>query len=206
MLLSNGYRLVTLTSVFAIAAVNIVGQQSDQTKHEIWPEIEIYIPLKEKYRLIAFANSQKASETGENLEGQFGISIDYAYRENVSFRAGYNFGDSKGTSDRFPEHTIFVEQTIHKSIGEHLLLTDRNRQEMRWLDADFSARFRNRLKLERAFSLGGRSIVPYGSDKGSGGNAAKTRAHETIPPPTHGAIDMSNARRTVSEANRPNRL
>jgi len=43
------------------------------------------------------------------------------------------------------------------------LLSDRNREEFRVVNGDFSFRYRNRVTLEREFLLPGRSLTPYGS-------------------------------------------
>jgi len=151
-----------VVSLLVVIPMPVAGQQV-QTKHEFWPELEIYIPITEKHRLIVSASSEKAGESGENLESKFSVAVDYSMRESLAFRLGYSLGESKGTSNSFPQHAIFVEETVRKHLSEHLLLSDRNRQEMRWLNGDLSGRFRNRLQLQRSFSLGGRSFVPYGS-------------------------------------------
>jgi hypothetical protein len=45
-----------------------------------------------------------------------------------------------------------------------LLLIDRNRLDLRWVDGNFSWRCRNRLTLERHFKMGGnRALTPYAS-------------------------------------------
>jgi hypothetical protein len=42
-------------------------------------------------------------------------------------------------------------------------LSDRNRQDFRFVNGDFSFRYRNRVTLEREFQLSKRTITPYGS-------------------------------------------
>jgi hypothetical protein len=44
-----------------------------------------------------------------------------------------------------------------------VFLSDRNRQDLRWVDGEFSARYRNRLMLERDFSIGDFRFTGYGS-------------------------------------------
>jgi hypothetical protein len=45
-----------------------------------------------------------------------------------------------------------------------VLLSDRNREDFRFVDGDFSFRYRNRVTLEREFHLfRGRTITPYAS-------------------------------------------
>src|SRR4030095_15624514 len=44
-----------------------------------------------------------------------------------------------------------------------MLLSDRNREDLRWVNGEFSARYRNRVTLEREFKILNRQITPYGS-------------------------------------------
>ena len=78
-------------------------------------------------------------------------------------RAGYRHGFSLSGSDPFKEHRIIFEQALRQPLPLHVLLSDRNREELRWVNGDFSARYRNRLTLERAFKVLNRSVTPYGS-------------------------------------------
>lgn len=43
------------------------------------------------------------------------------------------------------------------------MLSDRNRVDFRWVNDKFSVRYRNRLTLEREFTIGERSYTPYAS-------------------------------------------
>ncbi len=44
-----------------------------------------------------------------------------------------------------------------------ILLSDRNREDLRFVNGQFSARYRNRVTLEREFALGKRKLTPYAS-------------------------------------------
>jgi uncharacterized protein DUF2490 len=44
-----------------------------------------------------------------------------------------------------------------------IFLGDRNREELRWVDGEFSARYRNRLMLERDFDVRDFRFTSYGS-------------------------------------------
>ena len=137
--------------------------QENSERHEFWPEIEIFIPLQKDFRLLLFANSQKASETGDALEAEFGGAVDYFWRKRLTFRTGYSHTSSKDSAKPFSENRIFLEQTFHKPLARQFALSDRNREEFRWVSGDASMRFRNRLKLEKNIGIKGRSLVPYAS-------------------------------------------
>lgn len=65
--------------------------------------------------------------------------------------------------DPFKEHRIITEQTFRQHLPFEILLSDRNRADFRFINGDFSFRYRNRVKLEREFRLFGRSLTPYGA-------------------------------------------
>jgi hypothetical protein len=65
-------------------------------------------------------------------------------------------------SDPFKEHRLLTEQTLRQLLPGDLLLSDRNREDFRFVNGDFSFRYRNRVTLEREVHLlKGRTITPY---------------------------------------------
>lgn len=152
--------LVALTLAFSSGAR---AQQDPETVKQFWPEVDIYVPLNEKFRLYFLFATTKAEETKENTEGQVGAHIDYHLNGKVSLRTGYRYGFSLGGSDPFKEHRIVFEQTLRQPLPLDVLLSDRNRQELRWVNGEFSARYRNRVTLEREFKVLNRPLTPYGS-------------------------------------------
>jgi hypothetical protein len=99
--------------LLALAAVFISGaraQQDSETVKQFWPEVDVYVPLNEKFRLFFLATTTKAEETRENIEGQVGAHIDYLIHRKASLRAGYRYGFSLGGSDPFKEHRIVLNK------------------------------------------------------------------------------------------------
>jgi len=137
------------------------AQQSSETQHQIWPELDLYFPLKEKFRLFAEISEQSSNESGSSSHGQVGIHLDYFWKKRWTLRAGYRYGFGIGSTDSFKEHRFLLEETYSKSIPRHFVVHARNRQEFRDVNDDFSMRFRTRLMLERDFAFGKRSLVPY---------------------------------------------
>ena len=142
--------------------------QQPTTRNEFWPEIDVYINVKPKVRLYLLGTVSKSVEDGElrnaqGFEAQIGAHIDYLPNEHVILRAGYRFGTSVGqTAEPFKEHRLLTEQTLRKLIPGELLLSDRNREDFRFVNGDFSFRYRNRVTIEREFHLfKRRSITPY---------------------------------------------
>src|ERR1700752_2862771 len=153
--------------VFMIGTPPAKAQES-VTRNEFWPEIDVYINVKPKVRLYLIATVSKSVEDGEirnaqGFEAQIGAHIDYIPNEHIILRTGYRYGTSVGDShDSFKEHRLLTEQTLRKMLPGGLLLSDRNREDFRFVDGDFSFRYRNRVTIEREVHLvKERTITPY---------------------------------------------
>src|SRR5262245_28570570 len=131
--------------VLLLLVASAHAQTNDETKKEIWPAVEVYFPLNERFRLLVEAGSEKAEETKDSLEGHAAAYLDLFFRKRITLRAGYRHGFSLN-DDPFTEHRLSFDQIFHKTLPRKFVFSDRNRQELRWVDGDFSVRFRNRGK------------------------------------------------------------
>jgi hypothetical protein len=153
---------------FFVIGTPIAMAQEPTTRWEAWPEIDVYVHIKPKVRLFLFGTVSKTAEDGElrnakGFETQVGVHIDYIPNQHVILRTGYRYGASVGsTDDPFKEHRLITEQTLRHLLPGDLLLSDRNREDFRFIDGDSSFRYRNRVTLERELHLfKGRTITPY---------------------------------------------
>lgn len=155
--------------VLVVIGAQVVRAQESSTRNEFWPEIDVYIDLKPKLRLFLLGTVSKSVEDGElrnakGFESQIGAHIDYILNEHIILRTGYRFGTSLGQTDEpFKEHRLLTEQTLRKLIPAGLMLSDRNREDFRFVNGDFSFRYRNRVTVEREFHLLSRTVTPYAS-------------------------------------------
>jgi hypothetical protein len=154
---------------FMIGAPLVKGQES-ATRNEFWPEIDVYINVKPKVRLYLIGTISKSVEDGEirnaqSFEAQIGAHVDYIPNDHIILRVGYRFGTSVGEADSpYKEHRILTEQTLRQLLPGELVLSDRNREDFRFVNGDFSFRYRNRVTIEREVQLfKGRTITPYTS-------------------------------------------
>ena len=165
-LISAPFLLVLLSGTRTIRA------QEPTTRDEFWPSVEVYINVKPKVRLYLLGTVSKAIEDGElfnaqTYEAQIGAHVDYIPNKHLILRAGYRYGRAIGsTDDGFREHRLLSEQILRKILPGDLLLTDRNREDFRFITGDFSFRYRNRVMIEREFQLTlpllrHRTITPY---------------------------------------------
>jgi hypothetical protein len=143
------------------SAITLRSQEPNNGK-EFWPEIDVYVPLNEKVRLFFLFTTTKSEETKSNLEGQLGAHVDYTVNSRLVLRAGYRYGFSIKEVQPFKEHRPLLEETLRQRMPLKILLSDRNREEFRFVNGQFSFRYRNRITLEREF-VTRRPITPYGS-------------------------------------------
>jgi hypothetical protein len=87
-------RLVCFVALATALSSSARAQQESETTKQFWPEVDVYVPLNEKFRLFFLATTTKAQETKENTEGQIGAHIDYQLNRKVSLRTGYRYGFS----------------------------------------------------------------------------------------------------------------
>jgi hypothetical protein len=138
-------------------------EEDDGTHNEFWPEVNVYVNLNSKWRLFFLANVSKSRDTQSNLEGQVGAHADYFVNDKLSLRAGYRYGFSLAEGEPHEEHRVLFEQTVRAPLPGRVMLSDRNREELRVVNGDFSARYRNRATLEREFAIGRYKFTPYAS-------------------------------------------
>jgi hypothetical protein len=92
---------------------------------------------------------------------------------DVSARAGYRYiwsiSDIDPPDQRYREHRPIGELSLHAFPGASLLLLDRNRVDLRFINGVYSYRYRNRLRLERTFAVdrwtAGRALTPYAMEE-----------------------------------------
>jgi hypothetical protein len=162
--------VLTLFLFVFVSGSPLAKAQESVTRNEFWPEIDVYINVKPKVRLYLLGTISKSVEDGEirnaqGFEAQIGAHVDYIPNDHIILRAGYRFGTSMGDRDEpYKEHRVLTEQTLRKLLPGELLLSDRNREDFRFVNGDFSFRYRNRVSIEREVDLfKERTITPYAS-------------------------------------------
>jgi hypothetical protein len=162
--------LILVLELFLVLLIGTrsAGAQQPTTSNQVWPEVDVYINLKPKVRLFLLGTVSRAVEDGEAFNGQafeaqIGAHIDYIPNHHVILRTGYRYGTSVGDTDSpYKEHRFLTEQTLRKLLPGDVLLSDRNREDFRFVSGDFSFRYRNRVTIEREVHLyKKRNITPY---------------------------------------------
>jgi hypothetical protein len=165
-----------------LGAAGTAFGQDDEKSTEFWPETDIWLRLSPAWRLSMWLPFSKNIETNYR-EGSVVLQADYAFgrmknlakrrlvdepraREMRRFllRGGYLGGKSLGDEGQaYTEKTVLFELHVRTPLKGRILLSHRLRTDLRWLgdSQEFSTRLRYRLMVEKEYTAGRTSIVPY---------------------------------------------
>jgi hypothetical protein len=162
-----------------LAALLIVsfGIPACAQTEQFWPEVSTFLKLNDRMRFYFLATTVK--ETRESTEGEFGPNLDFYFKplrkkhralsmlgldesksRLATVRVGYRYIHPY-TGDSPSEHRGVLEVTGRHGLPGGVLLSDRNRMDFRSIGGEYSWRYRNRLTLEREFSIGRFKPSPY---------------------------------------------
>ncbi len=158
----------------ALVIMSSVAPARAQTT-EVWPEISLFTRLNDRMRFYFLATTVK--ESRESTAGEFGPNFDFYLRpfkerkrlagfrldesknRFLLVRIGYRYLDSfSGDPD---EHRVVLEATPRYPLKGGVLVSNRGRIDARFIDGEYSWRFRSRLSLEKEFSIGPIKMNPY---------------------------------------------
>src|SRR3954470_8839718 len=108
--------LSVMVALTCVGSTSGVRSQESNTRNELWPEVDVYVPLNEKVRLLFLIAITKSQETRDNTEGQFAVHVDYTANRRLVLRAGYQYGFSITDADPFKEHRPLLEQTLRQQL------------------------------------------------------------------------------------------
>ena len=154
-----------------LLGATVILARSQDTVNEFWPEINTYVTLSPKYRLLFMA--QKAEDQDSEQERwQFGPNFDITLKpmlrmkfktldpekqKYLTMRIGYRRLISNTGTD---ENRMILELTPRYPLPKSFLLTDRSRMDLRWRNG-FSWRYRNRLGVEKNCKIRSLVLSPY---------------------------------------------
>jgi hypothetical protein len=146
-----------------------------QDRSEFWPEVDTYVNLSSRTRLF-FITALSDDQDTQNVQGEFGPNFDFFVRpfarvylrdedpsksKLLTFRVGYRYLPIL-RGEGVNENRALAEFTSRFKLPLAILMSDRNRFDFRFVSGqDFSWRYRNRLSLERNFSIKKYEFTPY---------------------------------------------
>jgi len=173
---SRGRRLSFSKSVLAALIVaSSVTSADAQTTTQVWPEVSVFTRLNDRMRFYFLATTVKESQ--EFTEGEFGPNFDVYLRpfrdrkrlagfrldesknRFLLVRVGYRYLDSFSGDPN--EHRVVLEATARYPMAGGVLVSNRGRMDVRFIDGEQSWRFRSRLSIEKELSIGRVRMNPY---------------------------------------------
>jgi Protein of unknown function (DUF2490) len=147
------------------------GLRAQQTQTSEFPELDTYVGITDRYRLMFLAARSTDGSTFDSA--QFGANLDINFRPLVrkrlrtndsakdnflTFRIGYQYLNNAGKPD---ENRVQLALTSRFHLPWSLQLSERNRFDLRVIGDQFSWRYRNCLTIERSLLIKSFSFSPY---------------------------------------------
>jgi len=158
----------------ALLAVLILCQAAGAQSKQFWPEVDLYKKLNEHSRFHFIAQLTREHEESTDMDLGFdvdfylkplvklrklgGLALDESKNRPLLLRVGYHYLPSTEGAN---EHRVIVEATPRYPLKAGAVISSRNRVDLRFIDDAFSWRYRNRLSIERQFSLRSFDLTPY---------------------------------------------
>jgi hypothetical protein len=167
-------RVTTLCCVHAA----LVGPAYAADGSEVWPELSAYISLAPDKRLYldtAYAHDTRSKSTARSLDVSafLDLSIKPILREELHTedwqrarylwaRVGYTrvLRGSEGPVEVAEDRAV-VSMYAKAPVPAEVWLEARARADLRWMQGDYSTRYRFKLEASREFSVHEHAVVPY---------------------------------------------
>jgi hypothetical protein len=157
--------------VQCLTALLCSGLRAQQTQTSEFPEIDTYVGITDRYRLIFLAarstdgSTVDSAQIGANFDINFRPLVRKRLRTNdsskdnfLTFRIGYQYLDNVGSPN---ENRVQLALTSRFHLPWSLQLSERNRFDLRVIGDQFSWRYRNCVTIERTFAIRSFSFAPY---------------------------------------------
>ena len=169
-------RTIVLPVVGVMLLVVASSVLAGETQTELVPEIDTFVTLSDTSRLF-FLGSLNRNLTESTTDGVIGVHIDMTVKPifrrelheadwerdrylwiRIGYQLSWNFnGGGWGST----ENRGIIEATGRAPLPLKFWLVNRLRVDLRYMETDFSARFRERLGIEREVVVFGVITVPY---------------------------------------------
>jgi uncharacterized protein DUF2490 len=134
--------------------------------NEIWPGIDVSLPVTGSLRLLLTGSGTRDAEGGDKTQGAYAAYLDYRINRHISVRAGYEYRErlqlSTGARGSV-EHRQIYDFNYYVDLRQDARLTDRTRIDVRDRGGQTTYRFRNRLMFTRDLEVHRVRLAPYAS-------------------------------------------
>ena len=167
---------IATSVLLVIIVLNTVKAQDRDVAKEFDPGVTVDIAAG-RFRFDVYTGREKSEEL-EAGDAKFGGGISFRVKplfktfidaldtdkQHVFVaRLGYEFRRAGENEQSSHTHELMADGTFRWGFPKKILVSDRNRFGLRWIDGDPSFRYRNRLQVERPFTILKRKVTPYAS-------------------------------------------
>lgn len=164
-----------LAALLIVGATAVASAQDSSTAGAVWPKLSARYQWPSKLSQTLYVEIKNEAS---NESQQFGAGTDLSYQvkaikrphlRNVDpskehayvFDVGYEYLDTQDDGTPKYENRLKAQATGRHRPSASILIEDRNRFEFRWVDGDYSSRYRNRLRVEADMHHNNFRYSPY---------------------------------------------
>lgn len=169
-------RKYTLASALVLMLALMTPGQNPNTVTELDPGLAVGFDINRHVRLDVYTGREKSDELDS---GKWKIGAGVSLRAKPVFKSlidnfdsdkqhvlvtgvTYEYSRASEANVESIEHKLMLDATARYAFAGKLLLSNRNRFEFRWIDAEYRFRYRNRFFLERTWKAKAFKFTPYG--------------------------------------------
>jgi hypothetical protein len=138
------------------------------------PEVDTYLKLNSVVRTYVQAKDDR--EGGDSTQFAIGPSIEFNLKPLIKLKhvTVFDLDDSKSRAlvvevgyrdinepNAPTQNRMVLAVTSHFPLKARFLISDRNRADLDWKNGTFTWRYRNKLTMERTFSIRSYHLIPY---------------------------------------------
>jgi hypothetical protein len=151
--------LLLAVVVAALSAPRVRAQEAN----EFWPELQAHYWFNDhRSRAILMAATSRDRDSGTAYQAEQGLTFEHRFASYFLGRIGYRHGSATDGSS-FYENRLLTEQTFRLYMPSKVIADYRTREDFRWLGSGFSTRLRERIQIQRDFTIGDYTFTPYTS-------------------------------------------
>ncbi len=166
-----------LASILALLFATFPTALSQTSASEFWPQVNVQTQLPHQFRVTGYTGLQN-SEAVPYQQIFAGGDLGYQWKRitklhiqnsdsdkehTLVFAGGYEYLHTLASGKLKDENRAMLQATFARRPWSPLLITDRNRVEFRWVNGDYSTRYRNMLTLNYDLVIAKHRLTPYGA-------------------------------------------
>lgn len=131
--------------------------------YEFWPELQFHYWFDEhRSRAIFTASQSRDRDAASTYQAEVGLTFEHRFTDLFWGRIGYRHGNATDGGP-FTENRLLVEQIFRVPLAAGVSVDFRTREDFRWLNDGFFVRLRERMQVQRDFTIDGYTFTPYAS-------------------------------------------